>query len=79
MALTDLHSFTGIRPLNQDWLQRVVMSSVLDAPDRTTNIGRSIIDGCLVVYPLDQPPAWLLPVLADRDDDGNTSNPYPTD
>lgn len=32
----------------------------------------SIIDGALIIYNLDEPPAWLAPVLDARDEDGNT-------
>jgi len=35
--------------------------------------GWAIIDGALVIYDCDSPPAWLAPVLAARDDDGNTA------
>lgn len=80
MCLTDSYSFTGVQKLDQTWLQHVIASDTLSAPTASEiNIGRSIIDGCLVVYPLDHPPAWLIPVLAARDDDGNTPDPYPTD
>jgi hypothetical protein len=34
--------------------------------------GWALIDGALVVYDVDTPPTWLAPVLATRDDDGNT-------
>ncbi len=33
----------------------------------------SIIDGVMVIYDLEDPPAWLVPVLAACDDDGNTT------
>lgn len=32
----------------------------------------SIIDGSLVIYDHDNPPSWLEPVLAARDDNGDT-------
>ncbi len=32
----------------------------------------SIIDGALVIFDFDNPPAWLKPVLDARDEDGNT-------
>ena len=35
--------------------------------------GWAIIDGALVIYDVDAPPHWLVPVLAARDEDGNTS------
>ena len=34
--------------------------------------GWAIIDGSLVIYDIDNPPAWLAPVLAVQDEDGNT-------
>jgi len=37
--------------------------------------GWAIIDGTLVIYDVDQPPAWLQVALDAQDDDGNT--PYP--
>lgn len=40
------------------------------------NEGRALIDGALVVYDLDAPPAWLTPVLAARDEDGNTGDRF---
>lgn len=36
----------------------------------------SLIDGCMVIYNLDDPPRWLLPVLAAQDDDGNTPEAF---
>lgn len=35
------------------------------------NVGRASIDGTLVIYDLDDRPAWLNAVLAARDEDGN--------
>jgi len=35
--------------------------------------GWTIIDGTLVIHDLDNPPAWLVPVLEARDEDGNTT------
>lgn len=35
--------------------------------------GWAIIDGALVIYDVDHPPAWLVPVLDARDEDGNTT------
>lgn len=34
--------------------------------------GWALIDGAMVVYDLDSPPAWLVPVLAACDEDGYT-------
>lgn len=79
MALTDIHSIQGDR-LADDWLQFLIQHDALAAPpEANISIGRSIIDGTLVIYPLDNPPSWLEGVLADRDDDGNTRYGYPTD
>ncbi len=35
--------------------------------------GWAIIDGCLVIYDVDDSPTWLTEKLVSRDDDGNTS------
>lgn len=32
----------------------------------------AIIDGVIVIYDYDAPPAWLKPILEARDDNGNT-------
>lgn len=33
--------------------------------------GRALIDGAVIIYNLDEPPAWLVPILAARDEDGH--------
>jgi hypothetical protein len=34
--------------------------------------GWAIIDGAMVIYDIDNPPVWLRPILAMRDEDGNS-------
>lgn len=34
--------------------------------------GWAIVDGCLVIYNIDDKPSWLGDVLESRDEDGNT-------
>lgn len=64
--------------LNDDWAQELLTCVVtLEAPSdkRGTDsgeIGRAWVDGTLVVYDLQDVPAWLAPVLEARDEDGNT-------
>lgn len=66
--------------LNQDWIQGLLSYDTetgegpsLAAPeDNDKTICRAVIDGVLVIYDLDDPPAWLVPVLEARDEDGNT-------
>lgn len=59
--------------LDAGWLQNLITYQVtLEAPaGNRQGIGRAIIDGALVIYDLDAPPAWLAPVLSARDEDGN--------
>jgi hypothetical protein len=74
---TDIHTIQGAR-LSDSWLQWLIQHKALSAPPQANiSIGRSIIDGTLVIYPLDNPPAWLITALEDRDEDGNTSIGYP--
>ena len=64
--------------LSEDWLQDVIQYKVtLEAPENNDRcISRAIVDGVLVVYDLEDPPAWLEVVLDDRDEDGNTSSKF---
>jgi len=36
----------------------------------------TIVDGVMVIYDLNDPPSWLKPILAARDEDGNTPSFY---
>lgn len=38
--------------------------------------GWAIVDGCLVIYDIDDSPEWLTEKLDQRDDDGNTPAYY---
>lgn len=38
--------------------------------------GWCIVDGCLVIYDLDDCPKWISEKLSERNDDGNTSAFY---
>lgn len=64
--------------LNDKWMQSLLMYEVtLEPPVRgqdgsdSGSVGRSIIDGVLVVYDPEDCPRWLKHVLTDRDEDGN--------
>lgn len=43
-------------------------------PELEHALGRAIIDGAVVIYDLDDPPKWLKPILAYRDDDGSLAH-----
>lgn len=52
--------------------QRVIDRALkVKAADVAHPTSRAVIDGAVVIYNLDDPPAWLVPVLAARDEDGN--------
>jgi hypothetical protein len=69
--------------LNEDWVQKLLRYDVtLEAIDGegnyggsefsdSGNVGRAWIDGCLVVYDLEDPPFWLAAVQTCLDEDGN--------
>jgi hypothetical protein len=66
--------------LNEDWVQSLLKyEATLEAPGDATDgsdsgeIGRAWIDGVLVVYDLQDVPAWLAVALDARDEDGNTA------
>lgn len=60
--------------LPYEYLREVMTGEDAEPPeDYAGSIGRAIIDNALVIYDLDEPPAWLAPVLAARDEDGNTA------
>jgi hypothetical protein len=72
--------------LNADWVQALLKYEVtLTPPDQERDpgypgseshcIGRAWIDGALVVYDLEDPPKWLIPVLNERDDDTGDTDP----
>jgi hypothetical protein len=59
-------------------LQQIITSKDQEAASAACNQYRyveswAIIDGALIIYDCDAPPAWLAPVLEARDDDGNTT------
>lgn len=69
--------------LNEIWVQELLAyEKTLEARDGKNyggpkfsdsgSVGRAWIDGTIVVYDLDDAPAWLAEVLAARDEDGNT-------
>ncbi len=49
-------------------LQEIMATKTNGVPNESW----SAIDNTLVIFDLDNPPAWLVPVLAERDEDGNT-------
>ena len=57
-------------------LAQATIDAALNVPahDEPTGVGRAVIDGSVVIYPLDHPPAWLAPVLAACDENGNTAH-----
>lgn len=70
--------------LCDDWVQslltyEVTLESPADSQMATDsgNIGRCWIDGVLVVYDLEDIPAWLAKALADQDEDGQTTMAEP--
>lgn len=70
--------------LNEDWVQSLFNYEVtLEAPATATDatdsggIGRTWVDGVLVVYDLQDVPAWLVTVLDARDEDGVTQLDQP--
>lgn len=54
--------------LPDEYLREVMLGKDAEAPEHY----EGSIDSALVIYDLDEPPPWLVPVLAARDDDGNT-------
>lgn len=44
--------------------------------DHSYSEGWCIVDGCLVIYDLDDCPKWISEKLDERDDNGNTSAFY---
>ena len=70
--------------LKDDWVQSLFNYEVtLEAPGNATDgsdsgeIGRTWIDGVLVIYDLRDVPAWLVMALDARDEDGNTQLDQP--
>jgi hypothetical protein len=65
--------------LDPDWVQDLLeYKATLQAGGSDSgNVGRAAIDGALVVYDLEDPPYWLVPVLEARDEDGNTKPATP--
>ena len=63
--------------LSDAWIEELLNYDATLAPKDFTsesgNVGRAAIDGALVVFDLDDPPAWLKPVLDMRDENGNTA------
>jgi hypothetical protein len=60
-------------PLTEDRLQNLTRDKDYEAAFATGKAeGWAIIDGSLVIYDCDDPPDWLIPVLASRNDDGDT-------
>ena len=66
--------------LNEDWIQKLLYYEATLAPvsqgwgsSDSGEVGRAWIDGCLVVYDLQDVPLWLAEALKARDDDGNTT------
>lgn len=63
--------------LNEEWVQNLLSyRATLAAPDEALasdsgSVGRASIDGCIVVYDLEDPPAWLVPILNARNEDGD--------
>lgn len=57
-------------PLPEDRLQQIINAK--DVGNAVHDESWSIIDGALVIFDLDGPPAWLVPILAARDDNGDT-------
>lgn len=54
-------------------LDSVVLDRAMSvkADDASHSTSRAIIDGAVVIYNLDDPPAWLTPILDARDEDGH--------
>lgn len=63
----------------EERLQQLILSKDehIERGDNFRTEGWVIVDGCLVIYDHEDPPAWLKPVLAARDDYGNTPDAYP--
>ena len=55
----------------QAQITEAAMSVCRDLSGLQHGIGRALIDGAVVVYNLDDPPAWLQSILANRDEDGS--------
>ena len=63
--------------LSEKWVQDLLdHNCTLEAPPYAGSgsgaISRNWIDGALVIYDLEDPPAWLKPILMIQDEDGNT-------
>ena len=63
-----MHTEQEPQELDQFIIDRALAVS---AEGSATPVSRAVIDGAVVIYNTDDPPLWLRPVLAARDEDGS--------
>lgn len=55
-------------------LNEQTIEEAFDVPACGQSVGRALIDGCMVIYDLDDPPVWLRAVIRAQDENGNTTD-----